>query len=180
MAVGLRSGLGDGIYTATYRVISADSHPVSGGFTFTVGAGGAAPSASVADLIDAGGAGTATEIAFGVVRGLCYLAIALVAGGLAFALAVWRGLPGEDRVTAFAGRAGNGAPGGNLATAAPSGRPERRARRESCDRTAGAPCARRAQRNRHPRAAGGDGRSRRRSLRARPSRGERGHSRSSP
>ena len=33
----------DGSYTATFRVVSADSHPVSGGFVFTVGEGGAAP-----------------------------------------------------------------------------------------------------------------------------------------
>ena len=90
VAVDLRPGLGDGIYTATYRVISSDSHPVSGGFTFTVGAGGAAPTSSVADLIDAGGAGPVTETAFGAVRALNYLAIALLAGGLAFALVVWR------------------------------------------------------------------------------------------
>ena len=36
---GCARGLPDGGYTATYRVISADSHPVSGGFTFTVGDG---------------------------------------------------------------------------------------------------------------------------------------------
>ena len=86
----LRHGLGDGVYTATYRVISADSHPVTGGFTFTVGAGGAAPTSSVADLIDAGRAGPVTEAAFGAVRALSYLAIALLAGGLAFVFAVWR------------------------------------------------------------------------------------------
>jgi len=40
IAVDLRDGLGDGTYTATYRVISADSHPVRGGFVFTVGRGG--------------------------------------------------------------------------------------------------------------------------------------------
>ncbi len=90
VAVDLRSGLGDGVYTATYRVISADSHPVTGGFTFTVGAGGAAPTSSVADLIDAGRAGPVTEAAFGAVRALSYLAIALAAGGLVFVVAVWR------------------------------------------------------------------------------------------
>ena len=112
VAVRLHPELPDGSYTATYRVVSADSHPISGGFVFTVGEGGAAPAASVSDLIDSGGAAPSSSVALGVVRGLCYLAIALVAGGLAFALAVWRGLPGEDRVTAFAGGAGNGAPGG--------------------------------------------------------------------
>ncbi len=43
IGVALRSGLPDGSYTATYRVVSADSHPISGGFVFTVGEGGAAP-----------------------------------------------------------------------------------------------------------------------------------------
>ena len=89
VAVGLRDGLADGVYTVTYRVISADAHPVTGGFTFTVGAGGAAPESSVADLLDAGDTGPITEAAFGAVRALGYLAIALAAGGLAFVLAVW-------------------------------------------------------------------------------------------
>ena len=35
VAVGLQPHLKDGTYTATYRVISADSHPVSGGVVFT-------------------------------------------------------------------------------------------------------------------------------------------------
>ena len=39
VAVRLRSGLPRGGYTATYRVISADSHPVSGGFVFSYGSG---------------------------------------------------------------------------------------------------------------------------------------------
>jgi copper transport protein len=90
VGVKLRNGLRDGVYTATYRIISADSHPVAGGYTFTVGAGGAAPAASVDDLIDAGGAGPVTEGAFGAVRALAYLAIALAVGGFAFAAAVWR------------------------------------------------------------------------------------------
>ncbi len=32
-----RSALGDGSYVVAYRVVSADTHPVSGGFTFSVG-----------------------------------------------------------------------------------------------------------------------------------------------
>lgn len=43
LAVGLKPGLKDGTYTATYRVISADSHPVSGGFVFSIGRAGTAP-----------------------------------------------------------------------------------------------------------------------------------------
>ena len=39
VAVTLRSGLGDGSYLASYRVISADSHPVAGTVRYVVGAG---------------------------------------------------------------------------------------------------------------------------------------------
>ena len=67
------------------------------------GAGGAAPESSVADLIDAGDAGPVTEAAFGAVRALGYLAIALAAGGLAFVLAVWRPALGAARGRATAG-----------------------------------------------------------------------------
>jgi copper transport protein len=86
----LRSGLADGTYTATYRVISADGHPVSGGFTFSIGHAGAAPSKDVADLLGAGNTGAVTEVAFGATKALGYLAIALVLGGLGFLALVWR------------------------------------------------------------------------------------------
>jgi copper transport protein len=92
VGVALRGDLPDGSYTATYRVVSADSHPIAGGFVFTVGHGGAAPSATVAELIEEGDAGPATSIAFGAVRALAYLAIALAVGGVVFLGAVW--LPG--------------------------------------------------------------------------------------
>jgi copper transport protein len=92
IGVALRGGLPDGSYTATFRVISADSHPVSGGFVFTVGEGGAAPAAGVAELIEEGDAGPATSVAFGAVRALAYLEIGLTFGGVIFLAAVW--LPG--------------------------------------------------------------------------------------
>ena len=88
----LRPGLPDGPYTATYRVVSSDSHPVSGGFTFTVGESAGASAASVADLVDSGGPGTATTTAFQAVRAVGYAAIAVAVGGLFFLLVVW--LPG--------------------------------------------------------------------------------------
>jgi copper transport protein len=90
VTVRLRDGLRDGVYTATYRVVSADSHPVSGGYVFSVGAGGAAPRLGVDQLIQRASAGPVTEAAFGVARAVSYLAIALAAGGLVFAWAVWR------------------------------------------------------------------------------------------
>jgi copper transport protein len=89
VAVRLRPDLADGTYTATYRVVSADSHPISGGFVFTVGEGGAAPTASVSELIDAGEAGTVTTVALGVAKGVSYAAIAVAVGALLFLLAVW-------------------------------------------------------------------------------------------
>jgi copper transport protein len=89
IGVALRDDLPEGTYTATYRVVSADSHPVSGGFVFTVGRGGAPPGATVDELIDAGRAGPVTEIAFGIVRGLAYAAMALGLGAVAFLLWAW-------------------------------------------------------------------------------------------
>ena len=76
-------GLGRGGYTVRWRVTSADSHTVSGVFTF--GVRHRAPPATEAF----GAAGpTTTEH---VVRWLYFLALALVAGGLGFRLLVARG-----------------------------------------------------------------------------------------
>jgi copper transport protein len=88
VAVRLSPDLRDGGYTATYRVISADSHPVSGGFTFTVG-DGPAGAASVADLLKGQGAGPVTGTAFSIVRALQYAAIALGLGTVVFMLVCW-------------------------------------------------------------------------------------------
>ena len=89
LAVGLKPGLPDGTYVATYRVISADSHPVSGGLVFSVGAPGDAAAPTVSELIGDADAGPVTQGAFGAARGLGYLATALLLGGLAFLLVVW-------------------------------------------------------------------------------------------
>ncbi|MGI9099557.1 MAG: copper resistance CopC/CopD family protein [Solirubrobacteraceae bacterium] len=89
LAVGLKPELPDGTYVATYRVISADSHPISGGLVFSIGAPGAAAAPTVAELIGDTSAGPVTQGAFGLARGLDYLATALVLGGLAFLLVVW-------------------------------------------------------------------------------------------
>ncbi len=86
IGVALPPDLPDGTYTATYRVISADAHPVSGGFVFSVGEAGAAPRESVSDLLAGSDAGPVTGAAAGVARYLTYAATALVVGGLALAL----------------------------------------------------------------------------------------------
>lgn len=90
MGVGLKPQLPDGTYTATYRVISADTHIVYGGLVFNIGHAGATPKVTVAGLIERNEAGEVTKVAFGVVRTLNYLALALTIGGLAFALLAWR------------------------------------------------------------------------------------------
>jgi copper transport protein len=89
MGVGLERGLADGTYTATYRVISADTHIVYGGLVFNIGHAGAAPKLTVAGLIGRGESGEATKLAFGVVRALDYLSLALGIGGLGFLVLAW-------------------------------------------------------------------------------------------
>ncbi len=90
MGVGLKPGLPDGTYTGTYRVISADTHIVYGGLVFNIGHPGAAPKFTVAGLIGRNKSGEVTELAFGLVRGLDYLTIALLLGALAFLIVAWR------------------------------------------------------------------------------------------
>ncbi len=87
VAVKLPPGLPDGTYTATYRVISADGHPDSGGFAFSVGNAG--PPAKSVDALLGGETGPITSSAFAVVRAIQYAAIALALGALAFLLACW-------------------------------------------------------------------------------------------
>ncbi len=90
MGVGLKPNLPDGTYTATYRVISADTHIVYGGLVFSIGHPGAAPKYTVAGLISKNQSGEVTKLAFGAARALDYLSIALMVGGLAFLLFAWR------------------------------------------------------------------------------------------
>jgi copper transport protein len=99
VGIGLKSGLPDGSYTATFRVISADSHPVSGGFVFSIGKPGATPK-TVAQLTAGDKVGTATQIGFGIARGVSYAAIAFGIGALAFLILIWlpalRAVAGAD------------------------------------------------------------------------------------
>ena len=101
MGVGLRPALPDGTYTATYRVVSADTHIVYGGLVFNIGHAGAAPKFTVAGLIGRNESGRITRLAFGAVRVLDYLAIALALGGLAFMLLAW--LPGFEAAAGAGG-----------------------------------------------------------------------------
>ncbi|MGW1912022.1 copper resistance CopC/CopD family protein [Streptomyces sp. NPDC002076] len=85
-AVKLKSGLGKGTYTVTYQVVSADSHPVSGAYTFSIGA----PSQTVVSSTGpvAGGGAVGALYAFG--RYASYAGFIVLAGGAAFVLACWQ------------------------------------------------------------------------------------------
>ncbi|MEU4925105.1 copper resistance protein CopC [Streptomyces yokosukanensis] len=85
-AVRLKGGLGKGTYTVTYQVVSADSHPVSGAYTFSIGA----PSQTVVSGTGpvAGGGLVGALYAFG--RYASYAGFIVLAGGAAFVLACWQ------------------------------------------------------------------------------------------
>lgn len=88
--VGLRSGLADGTYTVTWRVVSADGHPIEEAFVFHVGAPGENP-LGIADQILAGqsGAGPLEGVLFGVARWLNFAALLVLAGTAVFLVVVW-------------------------------------------------------------------------------------------
>ncbi|WP_053852536.1 copper resistance CopC/CopD family protein [Streptomyces sp. NRRL B-24085] len=83
--VTLPARLAQGTYTVAWRVVSADSHPVSGAFTFSVGR--PSPAVVVADTGPT--EDPATESLFNMGRYLAYLAAALLIGTAVF-LAVCR------------------------------------------------------------------------------------------
>jgi copper transport protein len=84
IAVGLLPNLGDGTYTAVWHVISADTHPVEGAFTFSVGV----PSATHVGALLPASDSTVGDL-FAVVRWLEYLCYALLGGGVAFLIICW-------------------------------------------------------------------------------------------
>ncbi len=81
VAVGLRPTAAQGSYTVAWRVISADTHPVSGAFTFSVGH----PSATAVVAAPPGGS-LLVGVLYAVVRALAYAAFAALVGGAALLL----------------------------------------------------------------------------------------------
>ncbi len=84
--VALASGLGHGTYTVAWHVISADSHPVSGAFTFSVGSSSATSVSQ--DTLNAGGSKT-VGVLYGIARGVAYGGFALIVGATGFLLYCW-------------------------------------------------------------------------------------------
>ncbi|MEV0839819.1 copper resistance protein CopC [Actinocatenispora sera] len=92
LSIPLSERLPKGTFLVTYRIISADSHPVAGGFSFSIGAPSkTAPAAT-------GGTGAAEQpvvgVAMPVVRYLGYAGMALAVGAALVLISLWpRRLP---------------------------------------------------------------------------------------
>ncbi|MGW1128609.1 copper resistance CopC/CopD family protein [Streptomyces sp. NPDC002526] len=84
--VALRGGLGDGTYTVAWQAVSADSHPVSGAFTFSIGA----PSETSVALPDSEAGGGLVGTLYDIARYAAYAGFIVLAGGAAFVLACWQ------------------------------------------------------------------------------------------
>jgi copper transport protein len=80
--------LGVGAYVVTWRVISADAHPVHGGYTFTVGNSSANADALAAKLEAQGGGNTTVGVLFAFARCAAFAGIALLLGAVTFAVAI--------------------------------------------------------------------------------------------
>ena len=84
--IGLRPGAVRGTYVVSYRVTSADNHPVGGSFLYSVGAPSASGSGPGSDTSGSGGAVT---VAFPVVRILGYIGLALLVGAALVLSVLW-------------------------------------------------------------------------------------------
>ena len=100
VSVGLAPDLGDGAYIVTYRVLSADGHPVRGAFSFVVGEGDAASGDVVAGLLGEGD-DRPWEIAGAIARGLAYAGTLAAAGLAAFLVLAHDGGPEGPRLRRF-------------------------------------------------------------------------------
>ncbi|MEV5678590.1 copper resistance protein CopC [Streptomyces sp. NPDC052179] len=84
--VKLHAGLPDGTYTVAWQAVSADSHPVSGAFTFSIGA----PSETTVALPSGGAGGGLVGTLYGIARYAAYAGFVLLVGGSVFVLGCWQ------------------------------------------------------------------------------------------
>ncbi|MFF8843550.1 copper resistance protein CopC [Streptomyces sp. NPDC015127] len=84
--VSLHAGLPDGTYTVAWQAVSADSHPVAGAFTFSIGA----PSKTTVAVPDQEAGGGVVGVLYGIARYAAYAGFVLLTGGAAFVLLCWR------------------------------------------------------------------------------------------
>lgn len=102
--------LDDGTYVVSWRVVSSDSHPVSGAFTF--GVGDAATALSDADaqaLVDEARAGAGSDrvvgVTYGIVRFAAFVGLVVLVGGAVFVAALWPGGADDARARRILGGA---------------------------------------------------------------------------
>ena len=101
--------LDDGSYVVTWRVVSGDSHPIQGAFTFQVGEG-VGPGATSREvtglanrLLGAQGGDKVVGATYGVVRGLVFAGLALLIGGAAFVAVISPRARASKRARAIVG-----------------------------------------------------------------------------
>lgn len=81
--VALRNATAQGTYTVSWRVVSADSHPVSGAFTFSVGH--ASPAGGHGSAAPPSGS-TTVGVLYAIVRALAFASFAVLVGAVTFLL----------------------------------------------------------------------------------------------
>jgi copper transport protein len=94
------SDLPAGGYVVTWRVVSADSHPVHGAFTFQIGAAGSrtALRGEAASLLARGQGSRVVGVVFGIDRAVGFLALAVLIGGMLLLALAWRAGAAEARI----------------------------------------------------------------------------------
>jgi copper transport protein len=82
--------LDDGAYVVTWRVGSADSHPIQGAFTFRIGAGSQdEANALMARLVSSSGGDTTVGLLYGIDRFADFSGMILLVGGALFVAGLW-------------------------------------------------------------------------------------------
>ena len=81
--------LGAGTYVVTWRVISADTHPVSGAFTFSVGARQQNVSKLATKLLSSANGSKTVGVLYGAERFLLFASLIALVGGTTFVALVW-------------------------------------------------------------------------------------------
>lgn len=83
--VSLRDGLADGTYTVSWRVVSADGHPIGEAFLFHVGAPGADAEGALRRMVEGeAGAGRLPGLVHGLARWALFAGLVLLIGAWAF------------------------------------------------------------------------------------------------
>ncbi|RCS61202.1 copper resistance protein CopC [Microbacterium sp. JB110] len=95
VTINLPDDLADGSYALSYRIVSADGHPIGGAIAFQIGAG--TPTSAAPDLAELDGTPAATETAVSFLTVLQYLGLLVFAGLLFFDRIVLRTRGGADR-----------------------------------------------------------------------------------